>query len=81
MVFLKEFKATEVDVYVRYRTSGNLFNLRRSNAVNQTFITLIKDLLYADDCDLVCHSVADMQLPMDCFSSVFTEFGLSSRGK
>lgn len=41
------------------------------------FIALMRDLLYADDCDLIAHSAADMHHPMDCFSAACTEFGLT----
>ena len=40
-------------------------------------MTLIRQLLYADDCDLVTHTDRDLQLLMDCFSAACDEFGLT----
>ena len=40
-------------------------------------MTLIRDLLFADDCDLVTHTERDLQLLMDCFSAACDEFSLT----
>ena len=40
-------------------------------------ISLIRDLLYADDCDLVSHSEEDMQKMLDLFSSACSDLGLT----
>jgi Reverse transcriptase (RNA-dependent DNA polymerase) len=77
VIFQKAFARGDVGVFVRYRTSGKLLNLRRLKAQSKAFLVLIRDLLYADDCDLVAHSEADLQLLMDCFSTSCSEFGLS----
>jgi len=39
--------------------------------------SLVRDLLYADDADLVSHSIGDMQSVMDRFSDACTRFGLT----
>lgn len=78
MVFLRAFKDIEVGVYVRYCTTGKLYNFHQFDAVTEMFIVLIRDLLYAHNCNLITHLVADMQLLMDCFSTACTEFCLSA---
>ena len=47
------------------------------NAKSKTFQTLIRELLYADDADLVAHTEGDMQKIMDIFSNPCTAFGLT----
>ena len=55
---------------------SKVFNLRRFNAKSNTFQTLIRELLYADEADLVAHTEEDMQKIMDNFSNACTAFGL-----
>ena len=55
------YKDCHNGVYIRYRTSGKLFSIRRLSANTKVSMNLIRDLLYADDCDLVAHTQADMQ--------------------
>ncbi|KAJ7395218.1 hypothetical protein BTVI_157722 [Pitangus sulphuratus] len=43
-------------VYIRYRTDGSLFNLRRLKVHIKTLNHLIHELLYADDATLVAHT-------------------------
>lgn len=71
------FKDCDTGVYLRYRTSGGLFNLRRFNAKSKTFPTIVRDLLYADDADLVAHSEHDLQSIIDRFSKACTIMGLT----
>ena len=68
-------------IYIRYRTSGKLFNLRRFDAKSKVFISLIRDLLCADDCDLVSHTIGDMQNLINAFDSACDAFGLSINKK
>ncbi|CAI9716863.1 Hypothetical predicted protein [Octopus vulgaris] len=62
-------KVSSLGIYVRYRSSGRLFNLRRFAANSKVSQSIIRDLLYADDCDLVTHTVDDMQILMNCISA------------
>ena len=71
------FKDCDVGVYIRFRTSGKVFNLRRFNSKSKTFQALVRELLYADDADLVAHTEEDMQMIMDKLSSACTAFGLT----
>jgi len=43
----------------------------------KTFFELIRELLYADDADLVAHSEEDMQSTMNSFSNAYSIFGLT----
>ena len=71
------FKDCDLGIYIRYHTLGKVFNLNRFKAKIKTFITLVRDLLYADDCDLVAHPEHDMQKIMDLFSNSCAAFGLT----
>jgi len=55
------FHDCDIGVYFRFRTSGRIFNLRRFQARTLVQESLVRDLLYADDADLVAHSIGDMQ--------------------
>ena len=47
---------TKAGIYIRFRTTGKLFNLRRLKATTKVVEELIQELLYADDCALFAHS-------------------------
>ena len=49
-------------VYIRYRTFRKLFNIRYLRTDTKVPMNLIRDLLYADYCNLVAHTEADMQV-------------------
>jgi len=61
MMLLVVFKDCDSGIPVRFRADGNVFNLRRLQARTKTFIAMIRDLLYADDCALLAHSEAEAQ--------------------
>ena len=71
------FEHCSVGVYLRVRSTGKVFDLRRFNARSKCFEIVIRDLLYADDADLVSHSQEDMQVIMNLFSKACTSFGLT----
>ena len=77
VVFKIAYKDCHNGVYIRYRTSGNLFNIRRLSANTKVSINLIHDLLYADDCDLVAHKEADMQQLLNALELACTSLGLT----
>ena len=67
MVFEVVFKDCHNGVYIRYRSSGNLFSIKRISADTKVSMNINRDLFYADDCDLVANTEADMQqLLNDC---------------
>ena len=43
-------------IYIRFRTNGSVFNLRRLLAQTKTSEELILELLFADDCALLVHT-------------------------
>lgn len=71
------FHNYEEGINVRYRTDGRLFNLRRLQAVTKVRETVIRDLLFADDCALNASTEQEMQREMDCFSQACDNFGLT----
>ena len=71
------FNDDDPGIQIRYRTDGKLFNLRRLDAVTKVTTTIIRDLLFADDCALNASSEPDMQESMDKFSAACDNFGLT----
>ena len=53
-----------------FRTDGNVFNLRRLNSD-------LRDLLFADDCALLAHTVHDIQAITNAFARSARRFGLT----
>ena len=47
------FHDCDIGVFLRFRTSGKVFNLRRLKADTLVHDSLIRELLYADDADLL----------------------------
>ena len=66
----------EDGIYIRYRTDGSLFNLRRLQAHTKTKEQLIRELLFADDSALVAHSETALQRVTSCFAEASQLFGL-----
>ncbi|KAJ7395221.1 hypothetical protein BTVI_157736 [Pitangus sulphuratus] len=65
----------ENGVYIRYRTDGSLFTLRRLKAHTKTLNHLICELLYADDATLVAHTEVALQHLTSCFAEAAELFG------
>ena len=63
------FKNITSGIYIRYRTTGNIFDLSRLRAKTRVSHTLIRDLLHADDTDLVSHTEEDLQSLVNAFDS------------
>ena len=66
----------EDGIYIRYRTDGSLFNLRRLQAHTKTLEQLIRELLFADDAALVAHTETALQRVTSCFAEASQLFGL-----
>ena len=78
-MMLKEATAgldDEDGIYIRFRTDGNLFNLRRLQAHSKTTEQLIRELLFADDAALVAHTESSLQRMTNCFAEACQLFGL-----
>ena len=71
------FKDLDEGIYVRYRSTGSVFNLCRLRQNTEVFLAVIRDLLYADDCDLISHTERGLQLLVDCFVAACDIFGFS----
>ena len=50
------FHDCNLGVMIRFRTTGKVFDLRRFNAKSKTSDCLVRELLFADDADLVARS-------------------------
>ena len=64
-------------VPITFRTTGGLFNIRRFTAKTKLSLETICDLLFADDCALVAHSMNELQTAIDSFSRACKLFGLT----
>ena len=64
-------------VNIKYRCDGRLFNIRRMQAVTKVKETVIRDLLFADDCALNASREQDMQHLVDRFAAACDNFGLT----
>ena len=61
MVFQLAFMDSSEGVYIYYRTTGKLFNIKSFTARTKTMMCAIRELLYADDYALLTHSEMEMQ--------------------
>lgn len=66
----------EDGIYIKYRTDGNLFNLRRLQAHTKTSEQPVRELLFADDAALVAHTETALQHATSCFAEAAQLFGL-----
>ena len=64
-------------VYIRFRTEGNLFNLRGLPPRKKTIEELITELLFADDCALPAHTEKALQHIVTRISNAAKNFGLT----
>ena len=77
-MMLREAKEdSDEGIYIRFRTDGSVFNLRRLLARTKTMDELILDLLFADDCALLAHTEEGLQIAVDKFAKAATAFGLT----
>ena len=64
-------------IYIRFRTDGSLFNLRRLLARTKTIEEFITELQLADDCALLAHTEEALQHIVNRFSDTAKNFGLT----
>jgi len=67
----------DAGIYLKYRTDGRIFNLRRLGAKTKVAQTLIRELLFADECAIMAHTLEHIQKLMDCFANAAKHFGLT----
>ncbi len=63
-------------VCLQFHLDGNLFKLRRLEAITKTTTNTIHELQYADDCALLAHSPTAMQHKMDIVYAVYQAYDL-----
>nr|XP_014349996.1 PREDICTED: uncharacterized protein LOC102357907 [Latimeria chalumnae] len=63
-------------VMIQFQTDSNIFNLSRLRAKSKIVEQLIRDLLFADDCALLAHTL-DIQDIMNHFARSAEHFGLT----
>ena len=77
-IMLREAKNGLPDgIYIRFRTDGSLFNLRRLLARTKTIEELITEPLFAEDCALLAHTEETLQHIVNRFSDAATNFNLT----
>ena len=77
VMLMYAFPDSSFGIPLTYRYTGGLFNNQRLKAKTLTIMTKILDLLFADDCALVTHSLIEMQEVADAFSASCSAFGLT----
>ena len=75
MMLLVAFKNCDTGIPVQCRPDGSV--LRRLHARTKSLSAVIRDLLYADDCALVAHSLNGAQQLFDRFREAASRFGLT----
>ena len=63
-------------VYIQSRQSADLFNVALFRAKTKTTRILMRELLFADDTELVAHSAEEIQKIVDAFSDASKKFSL-----
>lgn len=64
-------------MYLHTRSDGQLFNLDRLRAKTKVRVTLIRDMLFADDGAVTSITEQQLQCLMDRFSQACKDFGLT----
>ena len=77
VMLVRAFQGMPEGVNLEYRSTGGLYNQQRFNAKSKISHQLVRDLLFADDCALVAHSLTDIQCILDSFSAAAKDFGLT----
>lgn len=71
------FRDCSEGISICFRPDGSVFNLQRLKARTKTSTMLLRDLLYADDCALIAHTVEEAQSMVDAFSGASARYGLT----
>jgi len=76
MMLSVAFRNSDIGIPIHSWADGSVFNLRQLQARTKTVPSLVRDLLYADDCALLAHTLHDAQL-FDRFRIIAIRFGLT----
>ena len=71
------FHDNNIGALIRFQTDVNVFNLRTLNPTTITSKVLIRDLLFADDCALLAHTVDDIHYITNALARSASRFGLT----
>ena len=71
------FGKTTEGIFVRTRTDGSLFNLKRLKSKTLTTQVLLQELLFADDAALVSHTESGLQTLVTNLSTACEVYGLT----
>jgi len=66
-MLLVVFKDCDLGILIQSQADRSVFNLRRLQVRTQTIAAVVRDLLYADDCSLLAHTLHDAQQLFDRF--------------
>ena len=77
IMLLEAKKGLPDGIYIRFRTDGILFDLRRLLARTKSIEEFITELLLADDCALLAHMKEALQHIVNRFSDAAKNFGLT----
>ena len=77
MMLLSAFKDLDPGIQITYRYGG-IFNTERLKVKMKVRKSLVRDLLYADDCAIVAHSEDDLQRLADSLSAATKHFRLTT---
>lgn len=81
-LFMHAFSGDDIEgIYLRFRTDGSLFNLRRLQSHSKCSTILLREFQYADDCALVASSENCMQRIMSKFAAATESFGVTINTK
>ena len=76
VVFLVAFSEKPDVIYIIYRTSCKVYNIRRLSAHKKVSFSPVRELLYVDDFDIVTHSEDEMQRIINRFALACKSFDL-----
>ena len=75
---LKEaISKSTAEIYISFKTTGKVFNLRRLQATTKDFEELIQKLQYAADCALFAHFANELQELSDLVLAAAVSFGFT----
>ena len=77
VMLMVAFQDLPTGVDLEYRCNGGLYNQQRFKARTLLSYQIVRDLLFADDCALVAHSLPDIQRIINRFSAAAKDFGLT----